>query len=166
MQSSKNFDAEKMHYTQLPYRDAVGLLIINSKKQIFVGKRVDTKVDAWQMPQGGIDLGETPSRAARREMLEEVGTNNATIIAETKLWYSYDVPKFLIPKLWNGAYRGQRQKWFLLRFDGTDDEFNLNTPHPEFYEWRWASPGELLDIIIPFKRRLYSAVLKEFQGLI
>ena len=164
MHSAKSFDSERIDYSNLPYRDAVGLLIINSNKKIFVGKRVDTKIDAWQMPQGGINPGETPSRAARREMLEEIGTNNATIVTEAKLWYSYNVPKFLIPKLWNGAYRGQRQKWFLMSFDGDDAEINLKTAQPEFYEWRWADPEELLDIIIPFKRKLYAAVLEEFKG--
>ena len=98
----------------LPYRPCVGMMILNPERtKILVGKRVDSRTNAWQMPQGGINLGETPSKAALREMKEEIGTDNAVIVAESRLWYSYDVPKVLIPRLWNGSYRGQKQKWFL-----------------------------------------------------
>jgi putative (di)nucleoside polyphosphate hydrolase len=153
-------------HTHLPYRPGVGMVIVNSQNMVFLGKRLDTRMEAWQMPQGGIDVGETPSSAALREMHEEVGTNNGYIIAESKCWYSYDLPKFLIPKLWNGKFRGQKQKWFLIKFTGTDNEININTTTPEFSEWRWANFIELPDIIIPFKRKLYKAVLDEFQSTI
>ncbi len=150
----------------LPYRPGVGMMILNDRNQIFLGKRVEAKLQAWQMPQGGIDMGETPSKAALREMLEEIGSDNGTIIAESKNWYRYDIPKFLIPKLWGGSYKGQSQKWFLIKFLGTDADININTSHPEFVDWRWAELDELHDIIIPFKRKLYNAVIDEFRPLI
>lgn len=150
----------------LPYRLGVGMMIINSRGQIFVGKRVDTKLQAWQMPQGGIDVGETPSKAAMREMEEEIGSKAGHIIAESKNWYSYDIPKFMIPKLWDGNYKGQKQKWFLINFIGADDEINLATDHPEFEEWRWVDIDELPNIIIPFKKKLYKAVIEEFEPLL
>jgi len=148
---------------KLPYRPGVGMMIINHEGKVFLGKRIDTKISAWQMPQGGIDMGETPSKAALREMKEELGCDKGYIIAESKLWYSYDIPKFLISRLWDGNYRGQRQKWFLIRYTGTDEEINLHTSHPEFNEWRWADIDELHEIIIPFKKRLYQAIIDEFQ---
>ncbi|MES2215199.1 MAG: RNA pyrophosphohydrolase [Pseudomonadota bacterium] len=158
MKSSEDF------YTQdLPYRLGVGMMIINRQNQIFVGKRIDTKIEAWQMPQGGIDLGETPSRAVFREMEEEIGSSSGNIIAESKNWYSYDLPKFLIPKLWNGSYKGQKQKWFLIEFTGSDSDINLNNEHPEFEDWRWIDRESMSDLIIPFKKRLYQAVMLEFQ---
>lgn len=155
-----------MDYKKLPYRQGVGMMIINKHKQVFVGQRIDTKIDAWQMPQGGIDLGETPSKAALREMHEELGTANAKILAETKNWYTYNVPKFLVPKLWDGRYCGQRQKWFLIEFLGEDSEIDIDTEFREFSEWRWAEIEELSNIIIPFKRKLYSAVIDEFSNLL
>jgi putative (di)nucleoside polyphosphate hydrolase len=150
----------------LPYRPGVGMMIINSSKKVFVAKRTDTKIQAWQMPQGGIDVGETPSKAALREMREEIGTDRATILAESNSWYCYDIPNFLIKKLWDGNYRGQRQKWFLIRFEGNDSEINLGTKSPEFSEWRWVDLQELPEIIIPFKKRLYESVIKEFSPII
>lgn len=155
--------SKKINQSDLPYRPGVGMMIINNDNKIFLGKRIDTRIEAWQMPQGGIDIGETPSSAALREMSEEIGTNEGFILAESKYWYSYDLPKFLIPKLWNGSFRGQKQKWFLIRFTGEDKDININAHTPEFSEWRWASFLELPDIIIPFKRKLYQAVLNEFE---
>ncbi len=151
---------------KLPYREGVGMMIINKQKKIFVGKRIDTKIEAWQMPQGGIDIGETPSKAALREMHEEIGSDKGEILAESKKWYSYDLPPFLIPRLWNGRYRGQKQKWFLIIFKGLDEEINIKTAHPEFNAWRWVSLEKLPKIIVPFKRRLYQAVIEEFKDLI
>jgi putative (di)nucleoside polyphosphate hydrolase len=150
----------------LPYRPGVGMMILDQHNMIFVGKRIDTKIAAWQMPQGGIDVGETPSSAALREMAEEIGSDNGYIIAESKCWYSYDLPKFLIPKLWNGSFRGQKQKWFLIRFMGNNNDININTSNPEFNEWRWVSLEELPFVIIPFKRKLYKAVINEFKSII
>jgi putative (di)nucleoside polyphosphate hydrolase len=152
--------------SSLPYRLGVGMMILNKQNQVFVGKRVDAKVEAWQMPQGGIDIGETPSRAALREMEEEVGSSKGDILSESKNWYSYDLPKFLIPKLWNGQYKGQKQKWFLIKFTGEDGDINVETDHPEFEDWRWVDLVELPEIIIPFKRKLYEAVMAEFKPLL
>jgi putative (di)nucleoside polyphosphate hydrolase len=150
----------------LPYRLGVGMMIINAENMVFLGKRVDAKIDGWQMPQGGIDLGETPSKAALREMQEEIGSNQGHIVAESKNWYSYNLPSFLISRLWNGAYRGQKQKWFLIRFTGQDGDINIHTAHPEFADWKWAHVNELTDLIIPFKKRLYSAVIEEFAPIL
>lgn len=150
-------------YKLLPYRPGVGMMIVNHEKKVFVAKRVDTKISAWQMPQGGIDEGETPSKAAMREMQEEIGSGSGEIIAESKNWYRYDIPEFLVPKLWDGQYRGQQQKWFLIKFTGDDSDIDLLTLNPEFEEWRWASVQELPDIIIHFKKKLYKAIIKEFK---
>jgi putative (di)nucleoside polyphosphate hydrolase len=150
--------------TTLTYRQGVGLMIINKYNQVFVGNRIGFKYSAWQMPQGGIDLGETPSRAALREMREEIGSSNATIIAETTNWYSYNIPPNLVPKFWCGKYCGQRQKWFLIRFHGEDSDINLDSHVPEFCEWQWVDIDKLSNIIVSFKRNLYKAVIKEFSG--
>ena len=154
---------KKQNESDLPYRPGVGMMIINENNEIFLGKRIDTRIEAWQMPQGGIDIGETPSGAALREMEEEIGSSKGYILAESKYWYSYDLPKFLIPKLWNGSYKGQKQKWFLIRFTGQDSDININAFTAEFSEWRWASFTELPKVIIPFKRKLYQAVMAEFE---
>lgn len=151
---------------KLPYRPCVGMMIINQEDKIFVGRRIDAKYRNWQMPQGGIDFGETPSQAAMREMAEEIGTNAGYIIAESKNWYSYNVPKFLIPKLWDGQFRGQKQKWFLIRFTGNDSDININLAHPEFNAWQWVDIDQLQKIIIPFKAKLYKAVVNEFKPII
>lgn len=154
----------KIDHTKLPYRPGVGLVIINSNRNIFMGKRMDSKSKfAWQMPQGGIDPGETPSKAAMREMKEEIGSDNGTIIAETKNWYMYDIPPHIIPNLWNGAFRGQKQKWFLIRFEGLDEEINIQTHIPEFKMWKWATPRDVCSEVIAFKRHLYRSVLKELE---
>jgi putative (di)nucleoside polyphosphate hydrolase len=154
---------KKQNESDLPYRPGVGMMIINANNEIFLGKRIDTRIEAWQMPQGGIDIGETPSGAALREMEEEIGSNKGYILAESKYWYSYDLPKFLIPKLWNGSYKGQKQKWFLIRFTGQNSDIDINAFTAEFSEWRWASFTELPKVIIPFKRKLYQAVMAEFE---
>lgn len=148
----------------LPYRKGVGLMIVNKEKKILLGKRIDTKIEAWQMPQGGIDIGETPSKAAMREMKEEIGCSNARIIAESKNWYSYELPDFLIPKLWKGAYRGQQQKWFLIQFKGKDEDINVNTENPEFVDWKWESLKNITKIIVPFKKKLYNSIFREFES--
>ncbi|MCD6035932.1 MAG: pyrophosphohydrolase [Rickettsiales bacterium] len=147
----------------LPYRPGVGLMLLNRDNHVFVGKRLDTRSDAWQMPQGGIDEGEEASVAALREMHEEIGTDKASILAESQDWHYYDLPVYLIPKLWNGQYRGQKQKWFLLRFLGEDTDINIHTADPEFGEWQWVPMNELPDIIVPFKRDLYVKIVNEFK---
>jgi len=154
---------EELYLTKLPYRPSVGLMIVNSKLEVFVGRRVDSKTEAWQMPQGGIDEGETPEAAVMREMKEETGTNNAEIIAKTKQWYKYDLPSYLISKLWNGRYRGQRQKWFLLKFLGQDSDINIHYTNAEFTDWKWVKIEELTQIIVPFKKNLYISVIEEFR---
>ena len=151
--------------SNLPFRPGVGMMIIDKSNRIFVARRIDAKSSGWQMPQGGIDLGETPSAAALREMLEEIGSSQGHIIAESKSWYSYKLPEPLIPKLWNGKYCGQRQKWFLIRFTGSDQNINISTANPEFSDWRWIAPDQLLKIVIPFKSKLYEKVLEEFKDV-
>lgn len=153
-------------HKNLPYRPGVGIMLLNSQNDVFVGKRIDTVSEAWQMPQGGIDEGEEPQAAALREMQEETGTDKAKIIAESNGWYDYDLPDYLISKLWNGRFRGQRQKWFCLRFTGSDADINIATPHPEFCQWQWVEMKNLPDIIVPFKRQLYQAIIDEFTQYI
>jgi len=146
----------------LPYRDGVGIMLINNEGKVFVAKRIDMTSEAWQMPQGGIDAGETPMQAALRELKEETGTDKASVIRESHDWYYYDLPDDLISKVWGGRFRGQRQKWFSMRFSGTDSDINIETEHPEFCEWRWVPMQQLPDIIVPFKRTLYQALVDEF----
>ncbi len=151
---------------ELPYRQGVGIMLINKDKNVFVAKRIDMTSEAWQMPQGGIDEGEKPRDSAMRELGEEIGTEKAAILAESKGWYTYDLPETLIPKIWGGKYRGQQQKWYAMRFDGTDTDINIATKHPEFSEWKWVKPETLPDIIVPFKRELYQALVGEFAAYI
>lgn len=145
------------------YRKSVGVMLLNPAKEVFVGRRIDVTDEAWQMPQGGIDKGELPQDAAARELQEEIGTNNATFLAESRDWYAYDLPPALAPKLWGGRYRGQRQKWFLAQFTGQDEEIDINTKHPEFNAWRWVPAAKLPSLIVPFKRPIYQALLGEFS---
>jgi putative (di)nucleoside polyphosphate hydrolase len=147
------------------YRVGVRIMLLDPQSRIFVARRIDTP-DAWQMPQGGIDEGETPRQAALRELEEEIGTGRAEIIAETKAWLRYDLPPDLAGKVWGGHYRGQAQKWFAMRFLGTDADIDLATAHPEFNAWKWVPAGELPGLIVSFKRQLYRDVLKEFAGLL
>ncbi len=153
---------------KLPYRPNVGVLLVNPAGHVFVGRRIDNEVPAWQMPQGGIDKGEDPRDAALRELLEETGVapELVTIEAETVDWVLYDLPHDLIPKLWKGRYRGQKQKWFLMRFQGKDTDVNIATDEPEFSHWQWLAPSELVDNIVPFKRDVYRRVLNELEPLI
>lgn len=150
--------------SKLPYRACVGVMLANAAGQVFVGQRIDTEVAAWQMPQGGIDPGETPRDAALRELWEETGVTAdlVTVEAETRDWITYDLPPDLVPKVWKGRFRGQKQRWFLMRFHGQDDQIRIETGHPEFSEWRWLNPAELADAIVPFKRAVYAAVIAEF----
>ncbi|WP_207477891.1 RNA pyrophosphohydrolase [Arenibaculum pallidiluteum] len=144
----------------LPYRPCVGIMLANDEGLVFVGRRKDTP-EAWQMPQGGIDPGETPGQAALRELEEEIGTARAEILAETQGWLRYDLPPDLLGKVWGGRWRGQEQKWVLCRFTGRDADVNLATAHPEFDAWRWVRPEETVELIVPFKRDIYRAVVAE-----
>lgn len=154
------------HSSGLPYRPGVGVMLLNADDQVFVGQRLDSTLEAWQMPQGGIDEGEDPVTAAFREMEEEIGTAKADIIAESRGWLCYDLPDDLIGKLWGGRYCGQRQKWYAMRFLGHDSDINLQTEHPEFRSWRWVEASHLPQLIVPFKRKLYEDVLAEFADLV
>jgi len=141
-------------------------MLLSADNRVFVGQRIDSTLEAWQMPQGGIDAGETPEQAAWRELAEETGTDAAQIVAESREWLTYDLPDELIGKLWRGRWRGQRQKWFAMRFTGVDSDIHIDTAEPEFRAWRWADPDELPGIIVPFKRDLYRAILDEFRHVL
>ena len=152
----------------LPYRPCVGLMILNAQGLIFAGKRIDGAAEAWQMPQGGIDAGETPLDAALRELGEETGLRpqHIEILAESADWIPYDLPKNLMGTLWGGRFRGQTQKWFAIRLTAPDSAIDIATEEPEFSEWRWMNASELGSAIVPFKRGVYQKVLREFADLL
>ncbi|MDH3239581.1 MAG: RNA pyrophosphohydrolase [Alphaproteobacteria bacterium] len=149
----------------LPYRPGVGIMLFNEHGLVLVARRIDMVSEAWQMPQGGIDDGEAPLDAAFRELEEEIGTAKAELLAETEDWLNYDLPKDLVPVLWKGRFRGQTQKWFALRFTGTDADIDIETEKPEFLEWKWAEVEVLPDLIVPFKRDLYAELARRFGPL-
>ena len=149
-----------------PYRPCVGMMLINRHKRVFAGKRIDTQGSHWQMPQGGIEDGETPVEAAFRELNEEIGTNNVELIAQCPDWFSYDLPYHISKKVWQGRYRGQKQKWYAFRFLGIDSDINIQTSSPEFSDWRWAETQQLQKLIIPFKKDVYERVIRIFQPLL
>ncbi len=149
----------------LPYRPCVGITLINAKGEIFAGQRLDATVAAWQMPQGGIDDGEKPREAAYRELWEETGVtaDKVEFLSKTADWVTYDLPPELLGKVWGGKYRGQKQKWFLFRFTGSDADIRIDSEHPEFARWRWIGAAEMVASIVPFKRAVYQAVVAEFR---
>ena len=159
---SKNKKAPILPFEERPYRPGIGLVLLNDRGQVFVAQRIDTPGDAWQFPQGGIDKGEDPSQTALREMEEEIGTGKAEIIAESKDWLSYDLPREVADKSWKGRFRGQKQKWICARFTGVDADINLATKHPEFCRWQWMDLAAVPELIVPFKRSLYDQVVAEF----
>ncbi|MBC7520756.1 MAG: RNA pyrophosphohydrolase [Sandarakinorhabdus sp.] len=153
--------APRSHPSGLPYRPCVGIVLLNNDGRVFVGQRLDSKLEAWQMPQGGIDEGEAPRTTALRELEEETGIppHLVEIIAETPEWHYYDLPDDMVGTIWKGRYAGQRQKWFSMRFLGTDADVAIDQKHPEFKAWRWAPVDELVELAVPFKRDLYRDII-------
>ena len=151
---------------QLPMRTGVGIIVLNNNNQVFVGKRKDNPGDKWQMPQGGVDKGEDFITAMRRELIEETSIKNIKILKEIQNMYQYELPKNLVGIIWRGKFRGQRQKWFITKFLGKNDEINLDTQHPEFIDWKWIDPQDLPKVIVDFKKKLYLNLLKEINQVI
>tara|TARA_B100001989_G_scaffold144588_1_gene102920 strand:- start:499 stop:969 length:471 start_codon:yes stop_codon:yes gene_type:complete len=155
-----------MNKEKLPLRIGVGIIILNKKNEVFVGKRKDNPTDKWQMPQGGVNNGEDFITAMKRELFEETSIKNFKIIKEVENMYEYELPENLVGIIWKGKFRGQKQKWFINRFLGQDEEINLKTKHPEFIEWKWIKPMMLPKVIVDFKRKLYLNLLKEINLVI
>ena len=146
---------------QLPLRVGVGIVLLNHENNIFVGKRIDNPKDSWQMPQGGVNKNENFLKAAKRELEEETGIKSVELIKELDGWFKYDLPKDLLGKLWKGKYRGQKQKWFVMKFIGKIDEINLKSKNPEFFDWKWIKPSELPEIAVNFKVDIYKEIKKQ-----
>ena len=155
-----------MNNRLLPMRSGVGIIVLNKKNQVFVGKRKDNPGDRWQMPQGGIDVGENYIDAMKRELIEETSIRNIKIIKQIEQTYQYQLPDNLIGIIWKGKFRGQKQKWFITRFLGNDNEININTKYPEFIDWKWIDPKMLPNVIVNFKKDLYINLLKEINTFI
>ena len=152
-------------FAKLGYRPCVGIMLFNRDGLVFTGRRIDTRAEAWQMPQGGIDPGELPRQAAFRELEEEIGTAQARVLSETVDWLVYDLPPELMGKVWGGDYRGQQQKWFAMLFEGRDADIDIATPKPEFESWRWTALEDLPQLIVPFKRGIYAELTRRFAHL-
>ena len=150
----------------LPLRTGVGIIVLNSQNKIFVGKRKDNPFDKWQMPQGGVNPDEPLLQAMKRELLEETNIKNIEVLKEFDQWLAYELPENLVGKIWKGKYRGQKQKWFVVRFLGSDSEISINTKHPEFLEWKWIDMNLLPDLIVLFKKHVYKKVLIELKKYI
>ena len=155
-----------MNNKKLPMRNGVGVVILNNKNEIFVGKRKDNPVNKWQMPQGGVDEGESYLSAMRRELFEETSIKNIKILKEIDGFFEYELPKELIGIIWKGKFRGQKQKWFITKFIGEENEINLKTKNPEFIAWKWVMPDELPNLIVDFKRNMYLEILKNIRRFI
>ena len=151
---------------RLPLRLGVGAVVLNKKNQVFVGKRKDNPIDKWQMPQGGVNTGENLIDAMKRELHEETSIQNIKILNEIDGWFEYELPKNLLGKIWKGRYRGQKQKWFVVKFLGNDAEINLQTDKPEFIEWRWLDIENLPNVIVDFKRKVYEQLLPKIRNFI
>jgi putative (di)nucleoside polyphosphate hydrolase len=154
-----------MQIKNLPMRIGVGIVVINSKKQVFVAKRKDNPVDKWQMPQGGVETGENLQSAMFRELLEETSISKIQILKELNYWLEYELPKNLVGIIWKGKYRGQRQKWFIVKYLGKDSEININTKNPEFIEWKWLDIKKLTSVIVDFKKKVYEKLVIELEDL-
>ena len=145
-------------------RQGVGIILLNQKNEVFVGKRRDNPIDKWQMPQGGIDYRETPLEAMKRELVEETSITNIKILKELENWLEYELPPDLLGKIWKGKFRGQKQKWFIVKFIGDEKEINLKTKHPEFIEWKWIDYNVLPDVIVDFKKEVYKKLKLEIKN--
>tara|TARA_B100000579_G_C22312041_1_gene612039 strand:- start:22 stop:495 length:474 start_codon:yes stop_codon:yes gene_type:complete len=150
----------------LPLRLGVGAIVLNNKNRVFVGKRKDNPIDKWQMPQGGVNEGEKLIDAMKRELQEETGIKNIKILKEIDGWSEYELPKNLLGKIWRGKYRGQKQKWFIVKFMGKDNEINLDTNNPEFIEWKWLDIENLPGVIVEFKKKVYEQLLPKIRDSI
>ena len=150
---------------ELPLRIGVGIALLNHENKIFVGKRIDNPENSWQMPQGGVDENEDFLQAAKRELEEETNIKTVAVIKELKEWLTYDLPENLLGKLWKGKYRGQKQKWFIMKFLGKNDEINVKTKHPEFLDWKWIEPHELPKVAVNFKINVYKKLREELTSL-
>ena len=147
-------------------RQGVGVIVLNQNNEVFVAKRKDNPVDKWQMPQGGININETPFNAMKRELEEETSITTIKVLKEIDNWLEYELPPYLLGKIWKGKYRGQKQKWFIVKFIGNDGEINLNTKHPEFIEWKWIDYKSLTDVIVDFKKDVYKKLKNELKNFL
>ena len=155
-----------MNMQKLPMRNGVGVIVLNNENKVFVGKRKDNPVDRWQMPQGGVDIGESYLSAMKRELYEETSIKSIEILKEINGFFEYELPKNLVGIIWKGKFRGQKQKWFITRFIGNENEINLQTKNPEFIEWKWIIPDELPKTIVDFKKRMYVELLEILKDFI
>ena len=155
-----------MNNKNLPLRIGVGIAVLNSQNKVFVGKRKDNPFDKWQMPQGGVDSNEPLLQAMKRELLEETSIKNIEVLKEFNQWLEYELPENLIGKIWKGKYRGQKQKWYVVKFLGNDSEININTKNAEFMEWKWIDIDLLPDLIVLFKKHIYEEVLAELKKIV
>tara|TARA_B100000678_G_scaffold78343_1_gene64788 strand:- start:886 stop:1356 length:471 start_codon:yes stop_codon:yes gene_type:complete len=155
-----------MKQNELPLRLGVGIIVLNKENKVFVGKRRDNPTNKWQMPQGGVDRGENLVNAMKRELKEETSIRSIEILKELEGWTEYELPNYLLGKIWRGKYRGQKQKWFIVRFLGRDEEINLKTTHPEFIEWQWLDIENLPSVIVHFKKKVYEKLLPVIKSFI
>jgi putative (di)nucleoside polyphosphate hydrolase len=155
-----------MNHKELPLRIGVGIVVLSMNNKVFVGKRKDNPFDKWQMPQGGVDPNEPLIQAMKRELVEETSIKNIKVLKELDHWLEYELPENLIGKIWKGKYRGQKQKWFVVRFLGNDDEININTKYPEFIDWQWVDVKQLPELIVLFKKHIYEEIAEELKKYI
>tara|TARA_Y100001960_G_C14687833_1_gene834752 strand:+ start:185 stop:670 length:486 start_codon:yes stop_codon:yes gene_type:complete len=159
-------DKKLENFHKLPYRNGVGIVVLNNENKVFVAKRIDNPKNFWQMPQGGVDEGEDLLNAAYRELKEETSIFNVKLIKEIEDWTQYDLPSKLIGIIWKGRYKGQKQKWFIFKFLGNDTEINIKTKNPEFLDWKWIEIGKITEIVVDFKKEVYQKVEKEIKKII
>jgi len=152
-----------MNSNQLPLRLGVGIVLLNKENKVFVGKRIDNPTNHWQMPQGGVEINENFLQAAKRELEEETSIKSVKLIKELKYWLTYDLPENILGKIWQGKYRGQKQKWFIMQFFGEIEEINIKTNYPEFLDWKWINPSELPNVAVTFKVSIYKKIMQELS---